>query len=140
MPTQAKKGEWSDRKIETARALSEGTETQTEIAERLNLQQSTISRWKKDPVFLKKVDGMTLALERHSLAGMLRRIDSKQNLTTVKKDEWTELEKTKIKLLGFDKVKVDVNHSGEITHNEIVSTPDVLEAANNLAKKIAESK
>ena len=140
MPTQAKKGEWSDRKIETARALSEGTETQTEIAERLNLQQSTISRWKKDPVFLKKVDDMTLALERHSLAGMLRRIDSKQNLTTVKKDEWTKLEEMKIKVLGFDKVKVDVKHSGEITHNEIVSTPGVLEAANNLAKKIAESK
>ena len=140
MPTQAKKGEWSERKLETARALSEGIETQTEIAERLHLQQSTISRWKKDPVFLQKVDDMTLALERHTLAGMLRRIDSKQDLTTVKKDEWTELEKTKIKLLGFDKQKIDVNHSGEITHNEIVSTPDVLEAANNLAKKIAESK
>ena len=140
MPTQAKKGEWSDRKLETARSLSEGIETQTEIAERLNLQQSTISRWKKDPVFLKKVDSMTLALERHQLAGMLRRIDSKQQETTVKKDEWAKLEEMKSKLLGFDKVKVDVNHSGEITHNEIVSTPDVLEAANNLAKKIAESK
>ena len=112
MPTQAKKGEWSDRKLETARALSEGTETQTEIAARLNLQQSTISRWKKDPVFLQKVDDMTLALERHTLAGMLRRIDSKQNLTTVKKDEWTKLEEMKSKLLGFDKQKVE--HSGEV--------------------------
>ena len=112
MPTQAKKGEWSDRKIETARALSEGTETQTEIAERLNLQQSTISRWKKDPVFLQKVDDMTLALERHQLAGMLRRIDSKQKETTVKKDEWTKLEEMKSKLLGFDKQKVE--HSGEV--------------------------
>ncbi len=112
MPTQAKKGEWSDRKIKTARALSEGTETQTEIAERLNLQQSTISRWKKDPVFLQKVDDMTLSLERHSLAGMLRRIDSKQKETTVKKDEWTKLEEMKSKLLGFDKQKVE--HSGEV--------------------------
>ena len=140
MPTQAKKGEWSDRKLETARALSEGIETQTEIAARLNLQQSTISRWKKDPVFLKKVDDMTLTLERHQLAGMLRRLDEQQEKTTVGKTDWLKIEEFKAKLRGFDKVKVDVNHTGEITHNEIVSTPDVLEAANTLAKKIAESK
>ena len=114
MPTQAKKGGWSDRKIETARALSEGIETQTEIAARLNLQQSTISRWKKDPVFLKKVDDMTLALERHQLAGMLRRLDEQQEKTTIGKTDWLKIEEFKAKLRGMDKVKVDVNHKGEV--------------------------
>ncbi|MCK5216636.1 MAG: hypothetical protein KAJ93_02545, partial [Methanosarcinales archaeon] len=57
-------------------------------------------------------DDITLSLERHTRAGMLRRIDSKQNLTTVKKDEWTKLEEMKSKLLGFDKQKVE--HSGEV--------------------------
>jgi len=51
---------------------------------------------------------LTLKLERHSLAGMLRRIDSKQKETTVKKDEWTKLEEMKSKLLGYDKKKIDI--------------------------------
>lgn len=112
MPTQAKKGEWTERKLKTAIALSEGIETQREISARVGVDESTISHWKQEPEFLKKVDDMTLALERHTLAGMLRRIDSKQNLTTVKKDEWTKLEEMKSKLLGFDKQKVE--HSGEV--------------------------
>ena len=140
MRNKAKKSEWSERKKEVARALAEGLETQREIAKRFNLKESSISRWKLDPEFLMFVDDITLSLERHTRAGMLRRIDSKQKETTVKKDEWTKLEEMKSKLLGYDKQKIDVNHSGEITHKEIVSTPDVLEAANNLAKKIAESK
>ena len=112
MRNKAKKSEWSERKKEVARALAEGLETQREIAKRFNLKESSISRWKLDPEFIKFVDDMTLSLERHSLAGMLRRIDSKQNLTTVKKDEWTKLEEMKSKLLGFDKQKVE--HSGEV--------------------------
>ena len=140
MPRLAKKGEWSEKKRQTAEAMAEGTETQGAIAERLHIQESTISRWKSDPEFLQRVDDLTLALERHQLAGMLRRLDEQQDKTTVGKTDWLKIEEFKAKLRGFDKVKVDVNHTGEITHNEIVSTPDVLEAANNLAKKIAESK
>ena len=140
MPTQAKKGEWSDRKLNTAIALAEGIETQREISARVGVDESTISHWKQEPEFLKKVDDMTLALERHQLAGMLRRLDEQQEKTTVGKTDWLKIEEFKAKLRGMDKVKVDVNHTGEITHNEIVSTPDVLDAANNLAKKIAESK
>ena len=140
MPRLAKKGEWSDKKRQTAEAMAEGIETQGAIAERLHIQESTISRWKSDPEFLQRVDDLTLALERHQLAGMLRRLDEQQDKTTVGKTDWLKIEEFKAKLRGMDKVKVDVNHTGEITHNEIVSTPDVLDAANNLAKKIAESK
>ena len=112
MRNKAKKSEWSERKKEVARALAEGLETQRELAKRFNLKESSISRWKLDPEFIKFVDDITLSLERHTLAGMLRRIDSKQQETTVKKDEWTKLEEMKSKLLGFDKQKVE--HSGEV--------------------------
>lgn len=114
MPKKRNKSIWSENKKVGAEAMAEGTETQTEIAKRLGVQESTVSRWKNDPDFLKKVDELTLALERHTLAGMLRRIDAKQKDTTVKKDEWTKLEEMKTKLLGFDKQKVDVSHSGEV--------------------------
>lgn len=107
MPTKAKKGEWSDRKKETAIALAEGIETQTEIAKRLSLQQSTISRWKKDPVFIEKIDELTLTLERHTLAGMLRRIDTQQVNTKVSENEWLKIEEFRAKLLGLDKQKGD---------------------------------
>lgn len=114
MRKKEKKSDWSDRKKEVVRALAEGIETQREIANRLNLKESSISRWKLDPEFIKAVDEITLTLERHTLAGMLRRIDAKQKETTVKKDEWTKLEEMKGKLLGFDKQKVDVTHAGEV--------------------------
>ena len=131
---------WSDNKRKAAELMAEGLYTQTEIAKSLDIRDETISRWKREPEFLQRVDDLTLALERHQLAGMLRRLDEQQDKTTVGKTDWLKIEEFKAKLRGFDKVKVDVNHSGEITHKEIVSTPDVLEAANNLAKKIAESK
>lgn len=115
MPRNAKKGDWSENKKRVAEAMAEGIETQGEIAKRFHIQDSTISRWKHEPKFLQKIDDITLSLERHTLAGMLRRIDAKQDETTVKKDEWTKLEEMKFKLLGFDKQKVDVNHSGEVT-------------------------
>lgn len=108
MPKNAKVGGWSENKLSVAEAMAEGTETQGQIAIRFHIQDSTISRWKHDPEFLKKVDELTLALERHSLAGMLRRIDSKQKETTVKKDEWTKLEEMKTKLLGFDRKTIDL--------------------------------
>jgi len=108
MPRNAKKGEWSENKMCVAEAMAEGTKTQSEIAIEFNIQDSTISRWKREPVFIEKIDELTLKLERHSLAGMLRRIDSKQKETTVKKDEWTKLEEMKSKLLGYDKKKIDI--------------------------------
>ena len=116
MPKKSKKVIWSENKKLGAQAMAEGTETQTEIAKRLGVQESTVSRWKHDPDFLIKVDELTLALERHTLAGMLRRIDEKQKETTVKKDEWTKLEELKGKWLGFDKQKVE--HTGSVDLNE----------------------
>jgi len=103
-----KKVAWSENKRLGAEAMAEGTETQTQIATRLGVQESTVSRWKNDPDFVETVDKLTLSLERHSLAGMLRRIDSKQKETTVKKNEWTKLEEMKSKLLGYDKKKIDI--------------------------------
>ena len=114
MPRLAKKGEWSEKKRQTTEAMAEGIETQGAIAERLHIQESTISRWKSDPEFLQRVDDLTLALERHQLAGMLRRLDEQQDKTTVGKTDWLKIEEFKAKLRGMDKVKVDVNHKGEV--------------------------
>ena len=114
MPKKSKKVIWSENKKLGAQAMAEGTETQTDIAKRLGVQESTVSRWKHDPDFLMKVDEITLALERHSVAGMLRRLDQKQEETAIGKNEWLKIEEFKAKLQGFEKTKVE--HVGEVKH------------------------
>ena len=116
MPRLAKKGEWSGNKKGVAEAMAEGTMTQGEIAKTFHIQDSTISRWKSEPEFLMKVDKLTLALERHSVAGMLRRLDQKQEETAIGKNEWLKIEEFKAKLRGFDKTKVE--HTGSVDLNE----------------------
>jgi transposase-like protein len=112
MPIRSNKDRWSDNKKAAAKSMAEGTESQAQIAERLGIQESTISRWKSEPEFLMKVDELTLALERHSLAGMLRRLDQKQEETAIGKNEWLKIEEFKAKLQGFDRTRVE--HSGTI--------------------------
>ena len=118
MPLNAKKGEWSVNKLGVAESMAEGTMTQGEIAKKFHIQDSTISRWKKEPEFLQKIDELTLALERHSLAGMLRRLDHQQDKTKIGKNEWLKIEEFKAKLQGFDKTKVE--HSGTVELNPVV--------------------
>ena len=65
-----------------------------------------------------KVDELTLSLERHSLAGMLRRLDQKQDETSIGKNEWLKIEEFKAKLQGFEKTKVE--HSGTVELNPVV--------------------
>lgn len=123
MPKLAKYGEWSNNKRAVAEAMAEGIETQGQIAKRFHIQDSTISRWKHDLDFLKKIDEITLTLERHTLAGMLRRIDDKQEQTDIGKNEWLKVEEFRAKLLGFDKQKVE--HTGEIQLNTVqIYIPD----------------
>lgn len=140
MPKKDQIMPWSATKRQVAEALGEGEESHGAIAKRFGIRNDTISRWKRDPDFIRAMDDVTLRLERHTRAGMLRRIDAQQANTTVRKDEWTKLEEFKAKLQGFDKLAVDVKHRGTIAHTAINSSPDVLDAANTLAKKIAESK
>ena len=122
MPKNAKKGGWSENKLRVAEAMATGGETQGEIAERFGIEQSTISRWKHEPEFLQKIDDITLTLERHTLAGMLRRIDEQQINTTVGEKEWLKIEEFRAKLLGFDKLKVE--HSGSVkTENVTIYIP-----------------
>ena len=119
MPRNAKKGEWSENKKGVAEAMAEGTMTQGEIAKTFHIQDSTISRWKKEPEFLQKIDELTLSLERHSLAGMLRRLDHQQDQTKIGKNEWLKIEEFKARLQGLDKKTVDVNVPG-ISKVEII--------------------
>ncbi|MCK5012780.1 MAG: hypothetical protein KAS66_03090 [Candidatus Omnitrophica bacterium] len=141
---ESKKYKWSQKKINVAVALSEGVMTQRKIADKFKITETSISLWKREPEFLQKIDELTLAHDKATRAGLLR--EAYQGLEIkrdkIPEDKTTHLDYTKAiaDMQGLNKQKIDVNHSGEITHNEIVSTPDVLEAANNLAKKIAESK
>lgn len=101
------KNGWSKKKEAVAKAMAEGIESQRSIAERFDMAEETISRWKQDPEFLKKVDDLTLSLEKHTVAGMLRRISEQQAKTTVREDEWLKLEEFRAKLLGHDKQKIE---------------------------------
>lgn len=114
MSKTSKNGIWSENKKLAALSMAEGTKTQTDIAKRLDIRDETISRWKRDPEFIKKIDEITLTLERHTVAGMLRRLDQKQEETAIGKNEWLKIEEFKAKLQGYDKTKVE--HIGEVTH------------------------
>jgi len=118
MPIRSNKDRWSDNKKAAAKSMAEGTESQAQLAEGLGIQESTISRWKSEPEFLMKVDELTLSLERHSLAGMLRRLDEQQDDTSIGKNEWLKIEEFKAKLQGFDKTKVE--HFGTVELNPVV--------------------
>jgi len=139
MPINAKKGGWSENKLAVAQAIAEGDGTQRDIATRFNIQESTISRWKHEPEFLQRIDDMTLSLERHSLAGMLRRLDEQQSFTSIGKNEWLKIEEFKAKLQGLDKHPVELEVTKPIVL-AISSDPGVLKKANDLAKKLSEIK
>ena len=109
-----KDGQWSDKKRKVAEYMAEGTYSQRDIAKIVGVYESSITRWKRDPAFRERVDEYTFALERHSLAGMLRRLDLKQEETDVKKDEWSKLEEMKHRILGLEKQRIE--HSGTVDY------------------------
>lgn len=115
------KNGWSKKKVAVAKAMAEGVDSQRSIAERFDMAEETISRWKQDPEFLKRVDDLTLSLEKHTVAGMLRRISEQQVKTTVREDEWLKLEEFRAKLLGYDKQKIE--HSGITPISIIIEQP-----------------
>lgn len=109
MSDNAKFKEWSEKKLQCAVMLAEGDKLHSEIAEILDINPATISRWKREADFLEYVDELTLKHERHTVAGMLRRIDEKLKYTKVKENDWVKLMEMKIKILGLDKQKLEHN-------------------------------
>lgn len=114
------KYKWSQKKIKVANALSEGILTQTKIAEKFKITETSISLWKREPEFLQRVDELTLAIDKATRAGLLR--EAYQGLEikreNISDDKTTHLDYTKAiaDLQGLNKQKVDVNHSGEVKH------------------------
>jgi hypothetical protein len=71
-PKKAKEFKWSAKSKKVAILIAEGFGTQTEISTEVGVHESTISKWKREPEFLEKVDELTLAYEKASKAGLLR--------------------------------------------------------------------
>lgn len=95
--------------LKAAKAIAEGEKTQVEIAEELNINPVTISRWKQEPLFLQTVDRFTMLYSRATYAGILREAYAgmRKKSGSIEKDKSTHLDYLKIivALRGFDKAR-----------------------------------
>ncbi len=93
--------------LKAAKAIAEGEKTQVEIAEELNINAVTISRWKQEPLFMQTVDQFTLIYARATYAGVLREAYAglRKKSESIDKDKSTHLDylKTIVALRGYDK-------------------------------------
>lgn len=151
MPNITKKHPYTGKKLKAALMMSEGLKSQRDISEELDMHESTISKWKHDPDFAAFVDKMTVEHETASRAGLLRRAYAGVNLkqTKITDDRSTYLDYLKfiVDLQGLkkgdnpndDRITAIKIYSAERSHDpqDITSDPDVLEAANDLARKMA---
>lgn len=112
-----KEFKWTNKKLDIARAMAEGTEPQCAIAKRVGVDAATISVWKLNSEFMAKVDDFTLAHERATKAGLLREaykgIDIKEK--HIEEDKSTHLDYVKYvsKIQGHEVDKVE--HSGGVS-------------------------
>lgn len=83
----AKETLFTGKKLKTALMMAEGTKTQRDISEELNIHETSISRWKLDPGFMSYVDKMTVEHETASRAGLLRRAYAGVHLKQLKVGE-----------------------------------------------------
>ena len=74
MSSNTKKSRYTGNKLKVALALASGEKTQRETAAELGMDETTISKWKKDPEYLAYVDDLTLKHENASKAGLLRSV------------------------------------------------------------------
>jgi len=124
MSTNIKKFIWTKRKLDIAKAMSKGTDTQGDIADAFDIAPETISRWKAHPEFMEKVDEFTLSHELATKAGLLRECYKGLDLKagTIEDDRTTHLDYTKeiadiqglskhtVKHEGIDNIIVNINH------------------------------
>jgi len=93
--------------LKAAKAIAEGEKTQVEIAEELNINPVTISRWKQEPLFMQTIDQFTLIYARATYAGVLREAYTglRKKSESIEKDKSTHLDylKTIVALRGYDK-------------------------------------
>lgn len=144
MPKKVQKFEWNDNRYRAAKLLSEGVETQQHIADDVGVNEKTLRRWKDHKVFMEYVDKLTLDNELASRAGLLRAMYKGASLKedNIKEDKSTHLDYMKgiAKVQGLESQNVNVTGAIVTTEHDLISDPEVLEAANALARKIAQSK
>ena len=128
MSTDVRNFTWTNKKLDVAKAMSSGTQTQQEIAEEFDIREETISRWKRHPEFLAKIDEFTIFHELATKAGILREayksLDIKRE--KIEDDRTTHLDYLKeiADIQGHKKQKVE--HSGSVEHTGgvVVYIPD----------------
>lgn len=135
---------WNENRYEAAKKLSAGIETNGDIAKAAGINDRTLRRWKEDKEFMAYVDKLTLDNELASRAGMLRALYKGASLKedNIKEDKSTHLDymKSIAKVQGLESQNVNVTGAIVTTTPDLISDPEVLEAANTLARKIAQSK
>jgi hypothetical protein len=131
---------WSENKLNVAKALSEGIKTQREIANQFNIAEVTVSRWKREPEFMEKVDEYTLAHDKATKAGLLREaykgMDIKEKL--IKDDRSTHLDYVKYvsKVQGHEVERVE--HSGGLEVNVTEARERITSRINSIASRVRE--
>lgn len=95
--------------LKAAKAIAEGEKTQVEIAEELNINAVTISRWKQEPLFMQTIDRFTMLYSRATYAGILREAYAgmRKKSGSIEKDKSTHLDylKTIVALRGYEKLR-----------------------------------
>ena len=93
--------------LKAAKAIAEGEKTQVEIAEELNINPVTISRWKQEPLFLHTIDQFTLIYAGATYAGVLREAYAglRKKSESIDKDKSSHLDYLKliVALRGYEK-------------------------------------
>ncbi len=118
----------SKKKLDVAKAIAGGTDTQRDIAKVFDINENTISRWKEHPEFLEKIDEFTLSHELATKAGLLRECYKGLEIKQLKVDydKTTHLDYLKqiAEIQGHKKQKVE--HSGSVEHtgSVVVYLPD----------------
>lgn len=140
MPSQKlTKWNWSWQRMKAAELMATTPKTHEEIADECNVTRETVTRWNQVPEFKEKVTEFVLLDERATKAGILKRA-----LTTLEKksenagdDKTTELDYLKFisDLMGLTDKKEGVN---VFNVTGIVHSPEVIQVANDLVRKLSE--
>lgn len=121
---------WTPQRKKAALLLSLGTKNYEEVAAEVRVHNSTLWEWRKNPIFLKEVDRLTLENELTTRAGLLREclkgLDLKRGHIEGDKNTHLHYVQAIADLQGISKQKVELSgkmgmeHSGGV----VVYIPD----------------
>ena len=111
---------WTPQRKQAALLLSLGTKNYEEVAAEVRIHISTLWEWRKNPIFLKEVDRLTLENEQATRAGLLREclkgLNLKRNHIETDKNTHLHYVQAIADLQGLMKQKVELegnmNHTG----------------------------